>query len=285
MEEDTKVVYCRHQFSKRPNLLKKLWKRRWIAIHFEDKPTADPDAYGPKGRNALRRLKKYCETGVIVAADFHIIQPSSMLIGLIPAGSPIKLWRHVEPGSDTHIYKIYKVVSLKKARKVSFVSHPLLAAIQPQQGTIMRWRMAEEYVKAIFHRRPLPCNVQSLTAGQLEVICYEYLRGRGDIDALLLPIGRSLLNVDIVGIDRNGRTVFAQVTQAPDESQVADKVARLRNYEDPKTRLLFFGPTKPATIDDGSILHVPLDQVFDELRRDPGSTTYKMLERMLNPGG
>src|SRR5438105_12330134 len=68
MKEDTKVVYCRHQFSKRPNLLKKLWKRRWIAIHFEDKPTADPDAYGPKGRNALRRLKKYCETGVIVAA-------------------------------------------------------------------------------------------------------------------------------------------------------------------------------------------------------------------------
>src|SRR5439155_14376246 len=143
--------------------------------------------------------------------DFHIIQPSSMLLGLVPAGSPIKMWRYAEPGSNTHIYK---VVSLKKARKVSFASSPLLAAIQPQQGTIMRWRMAEEYVKATFHRRPLPWNVGSLTPGQLEVICYEYLRGGGDIDTLLLPIGRSLLNVDIVGMDRNGRTVFAQVTQA-----------------------------------------------------------------------
>ena len=56
MEEDTKVVYCRHQFSKRPNLLKKLWMKRWIAIHFEDKPTADPDAYGTNGYGQLTQL-------------------------------------------------------------------------------------------------------------------------------------------------------------------------------------------------------------------------------------
>ncbi len=27
MEDDRKVVYCRHQFSERPNLLKKLWQK------------------------------------------------------------------------------------------------------------------------------------------------------------------------------------------------------------------------------------------------------------------
>jgi len=203
-----------------------------------------------------------------------------MLVGLVPAGSSIKLWRYRDPTSEhTHIYK---VVALRKARELSFVSNPLLAAIQPQQGTIMRWRMAEESVKAIFYRHPLPWNVHSLHPGQLEVMCYEFLRRRGIIHALLLPIGRSLLNVDVVGIDRRGRTILAQVTQAPDGAQVGEKLARLRSYKGSRARLFFFGPQR-LTIEDRSVRYIALERVFAWLAHDEKSTAYKMLQRMLSP--
>lgn len=280
MQPDIPVVFVRHRWRRRLALIKELWRRRWIALHYEDKATVDPDRYGPKGRKALSRLQRYCHFGAIVAADYRLVRPSSMLIGLIPPGSSIKLWRYRDPSSEqTHIYK---VVALTSAREVSFVSNPLLAAVQPRQGTIMRWPMAEECVRAIFYRRPMPWNIHSLHPGQLEVMCYEFLRRRGVIHALLLPIGRSLLNVDVVGIDRNGGTVFAQVTHASDGSRVEEKLARLRSYRGSTARLFFFGPG-PLMIDDPAVRYVPLERVFAELARERRSTAYKMLERMLSP--
>ena len=90
----------------------------------------------------------------------------------------------------------------------------------------------------------------NLSTAQQEAVCAEFLRepheGRPELPRvrrLLLPVGRTLQDVDLHGLADDGREVFGQVTYHSRGSAPAKKkLAALKPYGEGGAHLLFFCP-------------------------------------------
>ena len=267
------VVYVRHKLSSTSEILEDLWSKRLIAIHYLDIPSTNPDDYPVEGKSALKRLWEYCEIGVIAAASFREIRPTTILIGKIVSGSKISTPKYGK--------YIYKTVHLEDVMEVSYNDYPLLSAIQPRQGTICKWHAANEYINAIYFGKPLPWSVNSLLPSQLEVLCYEYMRQKRLLLYLLMPIGRTRIDVDIQGIDGNSNAVIAQVTHSNNRLTINNKLKVLLNYHYSDTKLFFFGP-KTKKVSVINIEYITIEDVFNYFAESEKKTVeHTMLRKMI----
>ena len=265
------AIFIRHNMSCTNGILEYLWSKRLIAIHFENNPSTIPEDYNSAGEKALKRLLKYCKSGAIVGADFKSIRPTSMLVGEIKPGSKIEAKKLGD--------YVYKTVELKNAKEVFYEKYSLLAAIQPRQTTITGWPSAQKYLEAILENKKIPLELISLHPNQLEVICYEYLRMKKILDKLLLPIGRTLKDIDIFGINGQGIKVFAQVTHSTDSKEISEKIKKLKQYESKGTILIFFGPKSQKRDED--VRYISIEEVFNSLISNHKSAHYRMVSIML----
>jgi len=280
------VIFIRHKLGATNEDLEKLWNSNLIAIHFSNNGK-NPDKYNDKtARNALKRMIKYGNKGVLVVADYSKLYPGRFKIGEIIKDTPIKLDYY---SNDVREYKTIKMhhVKIKK-----FANYPLLKAIQPR-GTITGWPSVKEYINAIYNSENLPFNVNSLHPSQLEVICYEYLKNNSNlkeimIEFLLLPIGRTLFDIDIVGINNNGNKIYAQVTHKKINSdKFSNKIKKLANYKSKDTLLVFFGPDEielkhRKELKEHSVIYIKINDVFNYLTSNKNSDSYKGISYMLN---
>lgn len=262
------AVFIRHKMTSTPDILKDLWSKRLIAVHYADIPSTNPQDYEKAGRQALKRLWDYCSLGAVVGATFTTIKRTEMLVGEITKGAQVKITEYDG--------LIYKTVQLENVCEISFRDYPVLWAIRPRQATVTGWASAQRYLEAILNRENLPRIVSSLAPSQLEVICQEYLRIKGYLHALILPIGRTLPDIDIYGIDEHGGTIIGQVTQSRNPAEISKKLARLKSYQDKETKLVFFGP-KSQLVEDISIEYVAVEDVFLEIDRMDSQIISKML--------
>ncbi|MBI5651676.1 MAG: hypothetical protein HZC40_14715 [Chloroflexi bacterium] len=273
------TVFIRHNLDSKREILEHLWTERLIAVHFDPIPSTNPEDYGSAGKVALKRMLKYCEAGAVVGAAFRSIRPSKMIVGEIEPGSKVEvLERAKDPG-----YKdfIYKVVRLKNAREISYADYPLLVAIQPRQGTITGWPSAEKYLLAVLGKHRVSWSVDSLHPSQLEVLCYEYLKMRGILKALILPIGRTLMDVDICGLGADGQSVFAQITHSADHEEIKRKREQLKEFHSQEAELIFFGPAS-CKEDNQVDQYIPIEEVFEVLSHSGVDSVYRqMISRML----
>jgi hypothetical protein len=272
------TVYIRHNFGQYKEVLECLWTNRLIAIHYADIESTNPDDYEVAGKRSMRRLSQYCKSGAIVGAAYTAFIHDKMLVGEIEIGSIIKPC-HVNTNTNG-VCLVLKVVEIKNPKVVSYEDYPLLLAIQPRLGTVMGWPSAEKYLAAILAGRCLDRDVSSLAPGQLEVMCYEYLRCQGILKALLLPIGRTMMNVDIFGLGENGENVIAQVTQSNDQKTIEEKFKRLKSEKFQNSKLFFFGPEQ-CRINNQGVNYVAIEEVFLSLSSDRTSIQYRMLSQML----
>lgn len=267
-----KGMFIRHNMSSTKEILEELRSGRLIAVHFEDNPSVKPKDYDSAGRKALSRLWKYCESGAIVGADVKSLDSTLMLVGEIEPGSKI------EPKKFGNY--IYKTVQLKNVQEISYQDYPLLSAIQPRQTTITGWPSAQKYLEAILGKREIPWDVNSLHPSQLEIICYEYLLREKVLGALLMPIGRSLPDIDIFGINGQGKYIYAQVTHSTNSNEILKKIKKLKSYKSKNSFLIFFGP-KSQKIKDNDVNYIPIEEVFSLLTSDHTSIYYEMIRKML----
>ena len=121
------TVFIRHNLNSKPETLKYLWDEHLIAIHFESLSSTNPNDYGFAGKQALKRLWKYCDSGAVVGATFRSIKSNQMLVGEIKKGSKVEVVK-LKKDPDYNDY-IYKTVKLHNVREVSYLDYPLLAAI------------------------------------------------------------------------------------------------------------------------------------------------------------
>lgn len=272
------AVFVRHKMGdSTPEILNELWSKKLIAIHFGNNWSIEPKDYDSAGKKALTTLGKCCEFGAYVGADFREICPKTMLVGKIERGSKI------EPKKFDDF--VYKVVQLKNCREISYLDYPLLEAIQPRQVTISNWPSAKKHLESILENKKLSFEVQSLAPSQLEVICYEYLRMKGIIEALLLPIGRNLKDVDILGINSNGEKIWAQVTYNKNSAEILSKIERLKNYGSKDSQLIFFGTKSQIELQkliDNNVNYISVEDVFESLASNRNSVYHKMICSMLN---
>ncbi|OGO61357.1 MAG: hypothetical protein A2032_00285 [Chloroflexi bacterium RBG_19FT_COMBO_49_13] len=276
MTDTNKAVFIRHKMSTTPEILEDLWRRREIAIHYENKCSTNPDDYREKAaKNALKRLHAYCNMGVVVGAVYREIRPADILVGIITQGSKV---RPINRYGDDNIYK---VVQLQNVKEISLADYPLLAAIQPRLATITGWTGAFDLLYSIAFDKTVPIDVKYLSPGQLEVICQEYLRMKGILKVLLLPIGRNLQDIDIFGIGDDGYKVLAQVTHSNQLSKVDSKLQMLKHYNRQGVKLILFGP-ESCNIADAKVNYISIESVFAELQSSQEAVYHQAIEMMFN---
>src|ERR1019366_2805749 len=117
---------------------------------------------------------------------------------------------------------VLKTLRLKNCRQISPDNYALLQTVQPRQGTIMRWHKAGDLVKAIILRQRPKISFDLMSHGHQEILCAEFLRsplakrfGLPQLECVLCDVGRSMADLDIVGIATDRMRIFAQVTHDP----------------------------------------------------------------------
>jgi hypothetical protein len=275
---DTKVIFVRHKFEE--DSVRQLWKNKQIALRFENIPSIIPEDYATKsGHDAMKRLQDFCAEGVIVGASYRSCEPFKLVTGTIGPGDPNELIQIANINGYHH-----KVVTLEHPKEYRYRDHPLLA-VQPRHGTISQWKIAGKYLRALYTGSELPRDVSSLAPGQLEVLCYEYLRLMCQIDALILPIGRSLRDIDIYGICTDGQRTIAQVTHSKSEQTVRKKRDYLIGYRGKGVRLFFFGPRQmqeKVSFEEYGIDFIATEEVFARLDEEVEYVHHYMIEHMLH---
>lgn len=262
-------VFIRHKFNNiQPSTYRKFVEDRVIVLDYEKVAGSDPTAYADKtAKNAMQHINRYCKEGALVGADYREI--NAFLVGEIEPNTEVKT-AHYDG------YDYYKTVKLKNARSVNLIEYPVLLSKQPRLGTMKGWESAGNVLEAIYYGRSLQLDVYNLGAEQLEVLCYEYLKKEALIDTLLMSIGRTLKDVDILGLKGNSN-VIAQVTFSSKAGVIQEKIADLLKHNiRSDDHMILFCPAaivpKPAP---ASFTCYAIEDVFRSF--DPGSPFIKRL--------
>lgn len=268
------TAFIRHNLGCKREILKHFWNNKLIAVHYKNIPSVNPDDYENVGKNSLIRLLYYCKNSALIGATYSELEPSKILVGELKKDSKITI--------EELFGNYYKVIKLNNVRELSYIDYPILAAIQPRQGTFTGWPSASKILPAIYYKQKLDFDVFSLSPSQLEIVCYEFLRYKGIIKSLLLPIGRSLPHIDIFGVAPNRKNIIAQITFSKSKSEVFSKIELLRKYKSAKTILIFFGRAE-FKFSDSDIKYLSIENVFKSLSKNNKEKIYKYaLEKMFN---
>ncbi|VVB57044.1 Uncharacterised protein [uncultured archaeon] len=267
------VVFVRHNVTEEKQENKSiisdriggLFEKKQIALFWGETRSFDPKDYDNRyAKSQFGLLKKCFEHGAIVVARYEN-KKDGAIIGEIKSDGVNK---EFEPcGSVT-----LKIVHLENARNEKFIDHQRLI-FSPGRQTICRYRDQDrDYIVKLFKRETLPMKVNSLHPSQIEVLCYEYMAHKNLVDGLLLPIGRSMEAVDIIGIRAEPKStikVVAQVTCQNDRKKIKVKAERLSEFGGKK---YFFGPQEKSVFVEGLNLeleYIAIEKVFDELLKVP----------------
>jgi hypothetical protein len=240
------------------------WRLQRFAVMFDNDGTVDPsglararelqknklaDWYTAAGYSsqygveALERMMQAIEDRALVFVDFRGRKGNTVMIGR--AVGPLEIVEVEETyarGSREGILGTsrYKTMRLDSPRILNL--DPVLAALRPQQATFTRWPSAAPRVAATYHGLAMPTDVSSLTPGQVEALCYEHLRRCYPEMKLLLPVGRTLPDIDVYGWLPGGQRLTAQVThRTSPPAVVLGKARQLAKVEGAARRILFAG--------------------------------------------
>jgi hypothetical protein len=293
------VYFVRHKMHIPCEDAKELFKKRLIAFHYEDIRSWDPNEYSTMAsKKTIKHFEKLDKDGDWVIADYSPIlctdkdrniakenNRETILVGEVEKNSrdyyestglctKEKAKEHKKYHlKDKHIYKTLR---LEKYKELSVLSYTLFQLPFPR-GTISPLRMISvENVQNMYNGDKLDNKAKSLAPSQLEVLCEEYLRVENRkmkdlprLKMLLAPIGGSMKDIDIAGLDSNGHYIFAQVSQAKDKRVEEEKIERLRRIGDKESSLIYFGPKdtrQKSRYKEEGIRYVDIDEVFKESR-------------------
>lgn len=258
-----------------------LWKNHKIAIHFpysksglqeEDNNSLDPEDY-PTGshKKAMRALVELANNGGYVCAQYFPY--TKCLVGFIEPNSKIELikgkWGNIENRSGRQA--ILKGLSLQKVKIVEPKDSVIIFVGRPRMGTITRWSRVGKAIEYLVERKKPGPVLDDLSPDQQETLCSEFMRLPEAADFnlpklvhLLLPVGRTMKDIDIYGVSTEGKLIFAQVTYLSlDHTNARKKLDNLRKYEDKeKSHLVLFCNCIQSEMIDG-VLVCPIVQVYD----------------------
>jgi hypothetical protein len=249
--------------------MRRVWDADKIAIHFpgegpEDTESMNPEDYKETDVRQVRTFVELARRGGYVWAEYGPDQETK--VGKVKPGTTPKIvrcaWRDRYPGRVAKL----KTIQLTKVKLVPPIRYKYLRACTPRQLTISTWPAAGDRLMAIVEGLRPRRSWGVLVPAQQETLCAEYLRrpqtkGVPRMHHLLMPVGRTLKDVDIYGITPRGRRILAQVTYSRPE-RVPGKVEALRRNAAPDTDLLFFGDCEDIHKERG-VTFVPAGLVWE----------------------
>lgn len=225
-----------------------LWEKKLVAVHYpenrerklldQDNDSRDAQSYTGRAAQVMRNLVKLSNAGGYVCAEYH--GQEECLVGKVEPGTKIKLVKGRWGTNSGHGGRVavLKALPLTKVRSVRPRDHAVILVGRPRHWTLSRWPSAKDTIENIVEERHAPETLDSLSPDQQEILCGEFMRlpiaeemGLPRLDHLLLPVGRTMRDIDILGMDANGRMIFAQVTRL-DLKQALSKQRRMSHYKD-----------------------------------------------------
>lgn len=265
----------------------RMWKSRRIFIHFPwdtqrkrlnydkrrtNSTSTNPGDYNGSDKRAINALRNLADNGGYVAA--HFAEHEQWMLGFAPP-QKIKLVRgrrrpdypHPAPKAHNGV-EILKTVRLRNARLISPHDYAALQSAQPRQGTVMRWPSVGDLVESIVRREKRRVTFDRLGANDQEILCAEFLRlaearrlGLPQLVSLQRDVGRTMKDLDILGIASDGKRIMAQVTHYP-LAESAEKFTKLKKYQNGQTHLILFCDSEKRSRVD-RVLVFPIREVFE----------------------
>lgn len=118
----------------------------------------------------------------------------------------------------------------------------MLLAAMPRQGTFGQWHLMQNQILSIFDTGNVTFEYTALAPAQIEALCTSYLFSSGKLICQSLPSGRTLKDIDIVGLNPKGERILAQVTFSKNKAEIRDKAEALARYSALSPHLMFFAP-------------------------------------------
>lgn len=258
----------------------RLWEDDIIAIHYpwtkndsheSDSESIDPQDYEGTAKSAIKALHEMAENGGYVCAVYDPFPGCK--VGFVEPGSSVELFRGTwgDKNDRRGQEAVLKSVKLSEAKNLGETESIKLLSGRPRQGTFCRWHKASGRVEALVEENEWFTSIDRLGTARQEVLCSEILRlesierfGVPQVQAFVLPVGRTLKDIDILGIDEEGDHVIAQVTNHELQSGSAkEKLHRLKKYDaaDEAHRILFCHSDKVSSVEEVTVF--PLDKAFD----------------------
>lgn len=274
----TKTYFIRHSsaLDVDAKTLQSIWDDDYVGIHYprdtsgtfdkEDSSSLDPTSYAGTAKSSLERLCRLASAGGYVFAAYRG-QPGAK-IGYVKPDSAVELFsgrwgaKNNREGMEARL----KVIKLDKAKNLSAEESISMKAVQPRQGTFCCWTKVGRRVEAMLNGIST-VELGGLTPDLQEVMCMEFLRserarahGLPVLRHTLVPVGRTLKDLDIFGVSESGRTLAAQVTYHK-LGQADWKLRKLDHYSSSDT-VYFCRCDHPDSI-NGHIVF-PIELVFKE---------------------
>lgn len=275
-----KTYFVRHSSSLDVDneTISSLWDDNLIAIHYPhnkdgsldntDSQSIDPADYSDKAKGPIKRLVDLARVGGYVFATYR--GKAGGKVGYVEPGSDIILINGHWGSRNGHSGRtaVLKSLHLTKARNLTPSEAISFTSVNPRQGTICQWKKVGQRVSALISGS-LEMKLENLTPTLQEVMCMEYLRtveahahGLPIIEYTLCPVGRTMKDIDILGITSDGKTVCAQVTYKTfNEDQL--KINKLKPYLNEHVKTIYFCRCENHIIKEGHHIF-PLQVVFDE---------------------
>ena len=284
--EELKSYFIRHtnKILVSADAIKKIFAENKVAIHFpgsgkEDSKSINLKDYDKPGdRRAIKCFKELSENGGYIWAEYYTC-PKEVKIGKVKPNTKVgyietKWSKDFEnpkrKKGDRAILKMLQmenVITLKKGEVMELV------AARPRMCTITKWKNIKGRLKYYVEGIPIHENWDSLTTEQQEAVCAEYLRNPDiencpKLDFLLLPIGRTLQDIDIYGCASDGKKIFAQVTyENIDSNGCRQKLEKLKKFSGKENHLILFCNCENKDEKD-DVLIIPVKKVFEWLKKN-----------------
>jgi len=258
--------------------LEELWAGDRIAIHYPydesgdfesaDSRSLNPSDYVGSAKSALKRLLELARDGGYVFATYR--GKSGGKIGYVTPGTSVELFRGTWGNKNKRKGReaTLKALQLSQVRNLAAEEAISLTAVQPRQGTFCRWYKVGQRVVALTTGVPAT-GLGSLTPDLQEVMCMEYLRtadaGKRGLPILkytLMPVGRTMKDIDILGVSESGKILSAQVTYKSLDPNGA-KLRKLDPYRLQGNKTIYFCRCEQLQEINGHIIF-PLQQVFND---------------------
>lgn len=282
-EDYPNIFYVRHAaMTASEGFIEEVCNDGKIVVHHADFRSIDPldydiDETNRYAKNDIRDLRDATDDGALIGVTYHMVGVKFTRVGVIEPGGDVEfVHRHYDDEE-----RIYKVAELDDFVDVDFVECPVLFVARSRRGaTISEFPIASKRaIRAIVDGSAVPRDVWSLSSGQFELLARRDIEARFDGFELRLPSGRTLKDIDIIGVDEEGSDIIAQVTLKKGQRKVEDKRDDLLSYSADE-RYLYLPQCLDDICDGYDVTPRPAEKVFSRLDREEEAR--KHISKMLD---
>lgn len=271
-----------------------LWEKGTVAIHYpsvtintqsgkmECSSDFDNTEFEKEKKHVERMLQLAKNGGLVCSTNSFYKGNDYVLIGQVSKGSKIEINEEICWKTTSDRYGEFngeparlKTLKLQSASIVRRSMHGSFMAGLPIHQTICTIQREEikKIIHAIVKGKQVEPSPELLSTEQMETACAEFLRFPNQLydtlDYLVMPVGRTMKDVDILGKTKSGKTIYAQVTYADTKEKTQNKLNALIKFsgEYESIKIMFVKQGVVPDLNQDKVIIIPISEQLCTVHR------------------